>query len=45
MADRSEQLRNLSHLHFLFTTETSAEAADVVRAYIEKRPSARGRRM
>ena len=45
MADRSEQLRNIPHLHFMFTTETSAEAADVVRAYIEKRPSARGRRL
>jgi len=45
MADRSDQLRNIPHLHFMFTTETSAEAAGTVRAYIEKRPSARGRRM
>ncbi len=45
MADRSEQLRHIPHLHFMFTVETSAEAAEAVRAYIEKRPSARGRRL
>lgn len=45
MADRSEQLRSIPHLHFMFTTETSDEAGHVVRAYIEKRPSARGRRL
>ncbi len=45
MADRSEQIRHIPHLHFMFTVETSAEAADVVRAYMEKRPSARGRRL
>lgn len=45
MADRSDQLQHISHLHFMFTTETSSEADRVVRAYIEKRPSARGRRL
>ena len=45
MADRADQIRHIPHLHFLFTTETSAEAADVVRAYLEKRPNARGRRL
>ena len=45
MADRPDQLKRIAHLHFLFTTESAAEAADVVRAYIEKRPCARGRRL
>lgn len=45
MGDRSESLRHIPHLHFMFTTETSAEADDVVRAYIEKRPCTRGRRL
>ncbi len=45
MADRPEQIRGISQQHFLFTTETSAEADRVVRAYIEKRPTDRGRRM
>ena len=45
MADRSEQWKHLPHVHFLFTVESSKEAADVVRAYIEKRPCARGRRL
>jgi len=45
MADRSEQWKHISHVHFLFTVESSKEAAEVVRAYIEKRPCARGRRL
>ncbi|MGN1347043.1 MAG: DUF3656 domain-containing protein [Eubacteriales bacterium] len=45
MADRADQLRPIAHQHFLFTTETSEEADRVVRAYLEKRPYARGRRM
>ncbi len=45
MADRPEQIRNISQQHFMFTTETSAEADRVVRAYIEKRPTERGRRL
>lgn len=45
MADRSDQLKHISHLHFMFTTETSNEADRVVRAYIAKLPSARGRRL
>lgn len=45
MADRPEQIRNFAQQHFIFTTETSAEAGRVVRAYIEKRPTERGRRM
>ncbi len=45
MADRSEQWKHIPHVHFLFTVESSKEAADVVRAYIEKRPCTRGRRL
>ncbi len=45
MADRGDQWKHIPHLHFLFTVESSKEAADVVRAYIEKRPCARGRRL
>lgn len=45
MADRSEQWKHIPHVHFLFTVESSKEAADVVRAYIEKRPHSRGRRL
>ncbi|MBE6709835.1 MAG: U32 family peptidase [Ruminococcaceae bacterium] len=45
MADRSEQWKHIPHVHFLFTVESSKEAADVVRAYIEKRPHSRSRRL
>ncbi len=45
MADRSDLLRGMAHLHFLFTTENAADASDVVRAYIEKRRMTRGRRL
>ncbi len=45
MADRPEQIRNFSGQHFIFSTETSTEADRVVRAYIEKRPTVRGRRL
>jgi len=45
MADRSDQWKRIPHVHFLFTVESSKEAADVVRAYLEKRPCARGRRL
>lgn len=45
MADRSDQIKPIFHQHFMFTTETSNEADRVVRAYIEKRPTERGRRL
>ncbi len=45
MADRSDQWKHIPHVHFLFTVESSKEAADVVRTYIEKRPCTRGRRL
>ena len=45
MADRSALIRKFAHQHFLFTSETSREAAGIVRSYIEKRASVRGRRL
>ncbi len=45
MADRPEQIGNLRQQHFMFTTETAVEAERVVRAYMEKRPTERGRRL
>lgn len=45
MADRSDQIKHISHQHFMFTTETPNEADRVVRDYIKKRPTERGRRL